>query len=424
MPTELAEPVAEDSTLPLFAVPAEIRQWGARMQLAERSVWRATAMLVETAVLYAGCIVLGQAIDRWWGWVLAWVGLVMCMMRIDAVHHEAIHRSLYRHRWVNDIIAAVSGAVEGFHGPAYRCFHLTHHAVTRRDHGLTDPEGFYDEVLTRPTSIGPVRVGRRVVYVVGHLIGGVVFALQLIGGAISTFLGRPPSYVGGASLQRHVRRWGLVPFGLWGAASAATVSAGHVGELARWWLVPMFLFLCGPYTFFAVPEHYSARHNRPMVVSTGSVRSNALYRWLTLDGNLHLAHHVFPTASWWRLPDADAHLRSLTTLRYPGYLAFHRMVWHDLGARNAATNHRRAWGWRGGGAPRSPSAERRERAERANERGRTTSTSFDNGALERSGRRRRRVVVRRHRGPASGGRPSAPTDVRRRATTHPSTRDR
>jgi fatty acid desaturase len=98
----------------------------------------------------------------------------------------------------------------------------------------------------------------------------------------------------------------------------------------------MLLFLSGPYTFFALPEHFAAPHNNPMVTSTGSVRSIPLYRWLTLDGNYHLAHHVFPTASWWRLADADAQLRNVTTLRYRGYVAFHRAVWRDLAASSSS----------------------------------------------------------------------------------------
>lgn len=330
MPTELAEPVADDSSLPLFAVPAEIRRWGARVRLAERNATRATVMLAHTAAMYVAFVVIGETIDHWWGWAVSWIGLVMCMMRIDAVHHEAIHRSLYVRRWLNDVVAGLTGAAEGFHGPMYRCFHLTHHAVTRRDHGLVDPEGFYDEVLTRPLAIGRLKVGARVVFVAGHLVAGVTFALQLVGGAVATLLGRPPAYVGAASMQRHVRRWGVVPFALWAAAIVASILTGHGIELLRWWVVPMLLFLCGPYTFFALPEHYGAPHNEPMIVSTGSVRSSAFYRWLTLDGNLHLAHHVFPTASWWRLADADAQLRNVTTLRYRGYIAFHRAVWSDL----------------------------------------------------------------------------------------------
>ncbi len=338
MPTELAPTVAEDSTLPLFAVPTEIRQWGARVRVADRNAVRATSMLVETVLLYAALVALGESLDRWWGWVMAWTGLAMCMMRIDAAHHEAVHRSLFVRRWPNDMIAAVTGAFEGFHGPTYRCFHLAHHALTRRDNELSDPEAFYDELLTRPFSIGPLHFRARAVYVVGMLIGGVSFALQLVVGALGTLLGRPPAYVGAASLERHVRRWGWLPFALWASATAIAVSTGHTGELLQWWLVPMLVFLCGPYTFFALPEHYAAPHNNPMVAATGSVHSTRFYRWLTLDGNFHLAHHVFPSASWWRLADADRQLRSITTLRHRGYLRFHRDVWRDLAPSNASDN--------------------------------------------------------------------------------------
>ncbi len=186
--------------------------------------------------------------------------------------------------------------------------------------------------------MGPVRIGARLVIVVGILIAGVTFAIQLLAGAVSTLLGRPPKYVGAASLQRHVRRWGFVPFALWAGTVALAVATGHVTELLHWWVVPALLFLCGPYTFFALPEHYSAPHNYPMVNSTGSVRSTPFYRWLTLDGNLHLAHHVFPSASWWRLGDADAQLRSITSLRYSGYVAFYRTLWSDLAPSTASDN--------------------------------------------------------------------------------------
>ncbi len=97
------------------------------------------------------------------------------------------------------------------------------------------------------------------------LIGGISFAVQLVIGAIATMLGRSPAYVGAGSLERHVRRWGWVPFALWTSVIAAAVLTGHTGELVHWWIVPMVLFLCGPYTFFALPEHYAAPHNNPMV---------------------------------------------------------------------------------------------------------------------------------------------------------------
>lgn len=332
MPTDLAEPVAVDTTLPRFVVPSDIRRWGAEHRLAERSVTRVWRMLAETALFYVALVLVGESVDRWWGWLAAWVGLAMVMMRLDAVHHEAIHRTLFRRRWPNDVVASLAGALEGFHAPTYRCFHLSHHALTRRDADPTDPEGFYDEVLTEPHRIGRVRVGPRTVLVGGLLIGGITFVVQLTVSAVAALMGRPPVYVRAASLERHVRRWGLLPFALWGGAVGIAVATAHVPELLRWWVVPMLVFLCGPYTFFALPEHYTAPHNATMLTTTGSVRSNALYRWLTLDGNYHLAHHVFPNASWWRLGEVDGELQGVSSLRYRGYIAFYRKVWRRLSA--------------------------------------------------------------------------------------------
>ena len=75
-------------------------------------------------------------------------------------------------------------------------------------------------MLTRPFRIGPLRVRARAVYVIGLIIGGISFALQLIAGTFATLIGRPPAYVGAASLERHVRRWGWLPFALWGSVAA------------------------------------------------------------------------------------------------------------------------------------------------------------------------------------------------------------
>lgn len=328
--TELGDLVAGDSTLPRFAVPSDVRRWGLENRIAERNAVRATLMLLETVVVAAALVGLGEFAGSWWGWMLAWTGLVGVMMRVDAIHHEAVHRSLFDNRLGNDLVAIVTGAIEGFHAPIYRSFHLSHHALTRRDGDPSDPEDFYDEMLTRPMQLGPLRVPARIVYIVGNLIGGTTFALQLIIEALATLLGRPPAYVRVASLERHVRRWGWLPFVLWGSVIGGSIVSGHSGELLRWWVVPMMLFLSGPYTFFALSEHYRASHNGQMIVSTGSVTSNPLYRRITLDGNFHLAHHVFPTASWWWLPEADSRLRDRTELSYRSYTSFHLRLWRDM----------------------------------------------------------------------------------------------
>ena len=336
--TVLASAVAEEATLPRFGVPAEVRDWGMEHRISERDPARAVRMLLVTAIWYLAFVVGGELLSSWWGWALVWTGLVGCMMRLDGIHHEGAHRSLFESRWANDLVASVSGAMEGFHAPAYRCFHMTHHAVTRSTGDPSDPEDFWDQTITRPARFGPVTIPARVMYVGGILVGGPVFAIQLFAGAISTLVNRPPDYVRSASLQRHVRRWGLLPFVIWGLAITLAITMDHVGELLRWWLIPMAIFLVVPYTFLVVSEHYGAPRDGQMITSTGSVESNRLYRWIVLDGNYHLAHHVFPNASWWWLADADEVLRDRTPLTYSGYLRFHAMVWREMGSSNPSTD--------------------------------------------------------------------------------------
>ena len=190
-------------------------------------------------LLYVAFVVLGESIGQWWGWVLAWIGLVMCMMRIDAVHHEAIHRSLFARRWLNDVIASVTGALEGFHGPTYRCFHLAHHALTRRDHGQSDPEDFYDEVLTRPRSVGPVHIGARAGSRRWH-VDRRVSRSQC--SSWSAPLARCSAAHRPMWAQHHSNAMCDVgdscPSRCGQAPSSSAVATGHTTELLQWWLVP------------------------------------------------------------------------------------------------------------------------------------------------------------------------------------------
>ena len=170
------------------------------------------------------------------------------------------------------------------HGPAYRCYHLAHHALTRQSDPPGDPEGFYDVHGTAPMRVGPITVPARAVYLIGMLTGGAIASVQLLVAAASTMLGRAPGYVRAAALERHVRRWGLAPIALWVGLSVGAISTGNGAELMKWWVIPMLLFWCGPFIFFALSEHYGTPADGQMIYSTGSVESNGLYRWISLSG--------------------------------------------------------------------------------------------------------------------------------------------
>ena len=330
MPTELAPTVADDSTLPLFAVPADIRQWGVRVRVADRSAVRATLMLIETAVLYAAFIVIGESIGTL-------VGLDIGLGRARHVHDA--HRC---------------GASRGCPSQPVRA--TLAERRHRRDHRRDRRVPWSDVPVlpplaprphpARPRAVRPRGVLRRTVdpavldrsacasrartvYVIGLFIGGVSFA-RATHRRRDRHLRRSTARLRRCGVARASRATlGMVP--------VRTVGIGHRGSACSpgtWSRSRCCGGWCRCCCSCAVrtrssrcPSTTPRRTTIPMVTATGSVRSTPFYRWLTLDGNFHLAHHVFPTASWWRLADADAQLRNVTTLRYRGYVAFHRDVW-------------------------------------------------------------------------------------------------
>jgi fatty acid desaturase len=328
----LANSVADNATLPRLNVPAHARSWARQHAISQRRPRRAALMLIETGAWSVASVAFAEVVATWWAWSIAWISLVACIMRLDAIHHEAVHRSLFHGRFANDLVATVAGGLSGLHGPAYRGYHLAHHALTRR---TGDPENLYDVTITEPRRFATITIPARVMYVVGIVSSGHVMAVQLVVYALTTMAGRPPPHVRGAALERHARRWAVVPFAFWVCLVGGAIATGHLGELVTWWIVPLLLFLSGPFAFFALAEHYGAPADEPALYSTGSVETNRLYRWLSLDGNYHLAHHVFPTASWWWLRAADQELRDDKTIHHRGYITFHRQVWADMGRRQA-----------------------------------------------------------------------------------------
>ena len=294
-------------------------------------------MLVVTGLIYVGLVVMGQSIDRWWGWVIAWIGLTMCMLRIDAVHHEAIHRSLYVHRFPNDLIGCFTGAIEGFHGPTYRCFHLAHHALTRRDDSLADPEGFYDEtadppaLVRSPASRGSEHIGRRrvdrrsVVRLATRRRARSPPARPAACVCRRRLTGTPRATLG----PRAVRSCGRVPLLQQSLTGHTTICcAGGSCRCSCSCAARTRSSPCRSTT----PRRTTTRWSpRPVPCDP-----TPFYRWLTLDGNFHLAHHVFPNVLVVATQGCRCGTAPCYQLRYRGYVAFHRIAWNNLAPSTAS----------------------------------------------------------------------------------------
>ncbi len=199
-----------------------------------------------------------------------------------------------------------------------------HHGYTRTDG--KDPERFYEMVKSKAMLIFTV------------IAGGFAFSLTMIAGTLQCLLGSHPSWVTSDRVARNVRWQGFASLAISVLGVVGLVLSGLTPWLVRWWLAPVAVFLCGPFTWMTFFEHSGAERDAQILVSSGTVRSNRFFSWVILNGNFHLAHHVMPTTSWWNLPALDREIRDLeatatadySATLHTGFFAFHQQLWKKL----------------------------------------------------------------------------------------------
>lgn len=298
---------------PSAAVPADLRAFVRRERLARPDT--ATTLRHGAVVLAAwvALVALGVAADSLAVWIPIWIALAVCTATPLALMHEAVHHNLFRSRFANHAVGTVAAMWLFFHGAAYRAWHLTHHAYT-----FTEDDS---EQL-------PERFPSRIAYLGYCFVLGPSFAVILWYGAIATLLGKPPRWVRGPRLARHVRRGALVSFVVAAVVIAAALRWPEV--VVKGWLVPAVLGSLFVFPFLTMPEHYEGRGHDQLLDNTRTTKSNAVMRYLYWNNNYHTAHHLLPTVPPQSLGIVDEQIEGRNTLRDRGFFAFHRRVLRDL----------------------------------------------------------------------------------------------
>jgi fatty acid desaturase len=294
-------------------VPADLRTFVRAERLARPSGARSLVHILVVLAAWVGLVITGFAIDAWPAWIVIWAALAVCTATPLALMHEAVHQNLFRSRVANHVTGAVAAAWLFFHGPAYRAWHLTHHAYT---FGPDDSEQL------------PERFRSRLGYLGYSLVLGPSFAAILWAGAGATVVGRPPRWISSPRLRAYVRRWSVVP-----VVALAVVVVGLVewpAVVLRGWLVPAALGSILVFPFLTMPEHYEGRGRQGLLANTRTTTSNRFLRYLYWNNNLHTAHHLVPTVPPHALGRLDDRIVDRNTLRDRGFVAFHRRVLRDL----------------------------------------------------------------------------------------------
>jgi fatty acid desaturase len=88
------------------------------------------------------------------------------------------------------------------------------------------------------------------------------------------------------------------------------VAIGVVLLLVAYWL-PLFLVMPAAMVL-SIPEHYGLWGTPDVMRNTRTVRSNAVVRYFTWNGNYHAEHHLYPSIPFHRLPETHRRLRPRT----------------------------------------------------------------------------------------------------------------
>ena len=213
----------------------------------------------------------------------------------DPRWHECGHGTAFRTRWINDVIYYVASFML-FRGPTvWRWSHYRHHTdtiIVGRDAEI---------VFQRPTS--PAKAA----WMFFHIEGGLKMFWRLVKHAFGKLDGDAKEFVPESEHKKVV----------WESRVMVAIVAGAVvWSLVAWTPLPI-LFIGGPsiygawlMVFFGITQHAGLQENvLDHRYSTRTVYMNPVFRFLYLNMNYHVEHHIFPSVPYRALPRLHAEIK-------------------------------------------------------------------------------------------------------------------
>jgi len=282
--------------------------------LIERSDARGALAVLVSWGMIAGSFALLARFPHPLTFVLAVVVIGGRQLALAVLMHEAAHGTLFRTRFLNDVVTDWLCARPVFVDVArYRKHHLKHHA-----HAGTDDDPDRDLVTPFPVTRGSLarKFARDLVGVSGikRVLGIALMDLELLEYNVSGTARREP-YRG---MWFHLRAW-LRNSGPALATNAllfgALWLAGHAWVFAAW--VVAYLTTYGLFIRIrSMAEHACTPGGRDAREHTRTTYAGWLAR-LTVSPHsvgYHLEHHLLPTVPYFRLAEMHARLRERDAL--------------------------------------------------------------------------------------------------------------
>lgn len=242
-------------------------------------------------------------------WLLQGLVLAGCY----TAAHDCAHGTFLPNARLNALFGRVWASLALMNYTIYRYYHLRHHAFTGRE-GDTEAFGWHYESLFG--------------YLRDFLFGGAEFLFGLWLESMRTWLSEDrPAYLPAGRARVLTRIDSIVLNGWIAVLLAATVLAPMLSLKMIW----------APYAAYSIaifvtglPEHYGTQPGPNALLSTRSVRSNALFRFIYWNGNFHTEHHLFPTVPSNQLAELHRAISGSLVHVDRSLLGFHRRLFGDL----------------------------------------------------------------------------------------------
>jgi fatty acid desaturase len=232
--------------------------------------------------------------------------------------HECVHRTAFRSRRLNDLVAAAIGLIVLLPAGYFRRFHFAHHRFTQ------DPARDPELAAAKPES-----VGQYLAYVAGwrYWRDRLVELVRHARGRVTA------GFVPEAERQMVTAeaRWHI---GIYAAVLLLSLVLGRA-EAFWLWLGPAVL---GQplLRLYLLAEHTGAALGDDMLANTRTTYAGWPIRLLMWNMPYHAEHHMYPAVPFHRLAALNGLLAAHLRVTANGYGATHRAYWRALRGGQAA----------------------------------------------------------------------------------------
>jgi fatty acid desaturase len=319
-------PVVIDATDAVPRDPTDPIAASELARLQQRSDARGLLRLAgHLAAIGAAGALYASALARSAPFVLRGLGalaLGFTLVTMFAAMHEAVHRTAFRSRRLNDGVAWLAGLLSFYNSTFYRPYHGWHHRFTQihgkdpelEDRKPTDLSSYLFELSGAQWWIGKVRT-----------------YLTLARGNTTPY--RFLSETTGRQVIRSVR----LQLSAYGAAIAASLALGHA-YFVTFWLLPVAA--AQPLLrFILLAEHTGCSEDDDPLTNTRTTRTVLPVRFFMWEMPYHAEHHRYPAVPFFALATAHRALGPhLVHLARDGYLGVHTALLRTIasGGRGAA----------------------------------------------------------------------------------------